>query len=92
MGLDPEWTGDDQLVLTLQSVFPLDGVKIALVQSEADGNLPVDMVRTSDDGLSWAVNMGQANAEQDRLRLVAASNKSLWYGDVALKFALPKTD
>jgi hypothetical protein len=92
LGLDPEWTGDDQLVLTLQSVFPLDGVKIALVQSEADGNLPVDMVRTSDDGLSWAVNMGQANAEQDRLRLVAASNKSLWYGDVTLKFALPKTD
>ena len=92
LGLDPEWTGDDQLVLTLKSVFPLDGVKVALVRSEDDEDLPVDMVRASDDGLAWTVNMGRANAEQNRVRLVAASNQSLWYGDVALTFALPKTD
>jgi hypothetical protein len=92
LGLSPEWSSDDQLVLTLQSEIPLDGVVIALVQNEADDKLPVDMLRSGDDGLVWTVNMGRANPEQDRLRLVAAANQSLWYGDVALKFALPKTE
>jgi len=91
LNLSYEWAGDGQLLLTLRSEFPLDGVVIALVQSEADDNLPVDMQMMGDDGLAWTVNLSNPNPGHDRLRLVASSNRSLWYGDVAMKFALPRT-
>jgi hypothetical protein len=92
LGLSPEWTGDGRLALTLQSEFPLDGVVIALAQIEADDKPPVDMTRSSDDGRVWTVTFGRANPEHDRLRLVASSNQSLWFGDVALKFAISETE
>lgn len=91
LSLSPEWSSDGQLLLTLQSEFPLDGVVIALVQNEADDNLPQDMRAMSDDGLVWSVNLVHTDPGKDRLRLVAASNQSLWYGDVGMKFALAGT-
>jgi len=92
LNLEPEWTVDEQLLLTLKSEFPLAGVVIAVVVNEVDEPLPVDMQATGDNGLVWSVNMGRPDPEKDRLRLVASSNQSLWYGDVALKFTLGKTN
>lgn len=92
LSLSSEWVGDGQLLLTLRSEFPLDGIVIALVQNEADDNPPVDMQMVSDDGLTWSLNLSNPSPGQDRLRLVASSNQSLWYGDVAMKFALPRAE
>lgn len=92
LNLEPEWTADGQLLLTLKSEFPLAGVVIAVVDNEVNDPLPVDMQASGDDGLVWSVNMGRPDPEKDRLRLVASSIRSLWYGDVALKFTLAKTE
>jgi len=81
-----ESLGDERHRLVLESAFPLDGIKVSVVESEADGKRPVDMQPMSDDGLSWSLEVGSIDAEQSRLRLVASSSGSLYYGDAAMKF------
>jgi len=90
--LGVDWLEDDRMVLMLNSVFPLNGVKVALVENEADDTLPVDMRPLGDDGLAWSLNMARPDPERDRLRLVASANSSLYFGDVAMKFTLPETE
>jgi len=86
--LSTEELDDGRLLLVLNSVFPLDGVLVALVESGADEKQPVDMRPVSDDGLVWSLDIARPDPERDRLHLVASSNRSLYLGDVAMKFTL----
>lgn len=90
--LSPEWLDDGRLLLTLTSVLPLDGVVLALATGETGEEPPRDMRRVDDEGLVWSLDMARPDAELNRLRIVASSSRSLWFGDAALKFILPKTE
>ena len=87
-----EWFGDDRMLLKLGSVHPLDGVLVSLVENEADDKRPVEMRPMGDDGLVWSLDMARPNPERHRLHLVASSNQSLYFGDVAMKFTLKNHD
>ena len=50
------------------------------------------MRRMDDEGLVWSLEMARPDAEFNRLYIVASSSRSLWFGDAALKFILPKTE
>lgn len=89
LNLSPEWVGEDRLKLILRSEFPLQGVLIAVVENEQDESRPSEMLAVSDDGLVWSSTLAGPDPARDRLRLVASSNDSLWYGDVALTFSIP---
>jgi len=91
LSLSPQWGRNGQMLLTLTSEFPLDGVVISRVAGATDEHPPEQMRAISDDGLSWSLNVDNPDPVKDRLRLVASSNQSFWYGDVAMKFALPRT-
>jgi hypothetical protein len=86
-----EQIGDGYFRMTLNSVFPLDGIKVSVVASEADDKRPVDMRPESDDGMSWSLEVGPIDPEQSRLRLVASSRGSLYYGDADMKFTTAGT-
>jgi len=88
LNLSTERLDDDRMRLILNSAFPLKGVKAALIEDEADQKQPVDMQPVSDDGLVWALEMARPDPERNRLRLVASANRSLYFGDVAMKFTL----
>jgi len=88
--ISAEQIGNERHRLALESAFPLDGIKVSLVENEADDNRPADMRPMSDDGLSWSLDVGRIDAEQSRLRLVASSSGSLYYGDAAMKFTARK--
>lgn len=77
-----------QVLLTLESAYPLDGVVVALVEAGGEERGPVDMQPLDADRLSWSVEIARPDPEQDRLRLVASANRSLYYGDVATTFSL----
>jgi hypothetical protein len=77
---------DGRMLLKLESVIPLDGVKLALVDNAAEEVKPVDMQATGSDGLHWVLEIRHPNPEHDRLRLVASSMQTLYFGDVATKF------
>lgn len=87
--LVPEWNDANRLRLTLHSEFPLDGVVIAAVVGGLNESSPKEMLSEGERGKTWTLELRDPDLEHDRLRIVAASNQSLWYGDVALKFALP---
>ena len=91
LNLRTESLADDRLLLTLESEFPLDGVKVALVEHEADEKQPVDMRAMSEDGLVWSLEIASPDPERNRLRLVASANGSLYFGDAAMKFTLKET-
>lgn len=82
-----ELAGDDRWLLKLESVYPLDGVLVALVENENNEKPPVDMQAVDGEGLQWSLGM-QRPDPQHRLHLVASSDGALYFGDAALKFTL----
>ena len=80
------------LLLNLVSENPLDGIKLALVKNGIDEGEPRDMQPTTDDGLNWSIDIPLPDPERDRLRLVASSMQTLYFGDVATKFTAEKTE
>jgi len=89
LALTPEWVGSDRLRLNLESVFPLEGVKLATARNQLEHTRPRDMRLVGNDGRAWTIELASPDPEEDRLRLVAAAGQSLYYGDAALKFAAP---
>jgi len=83
-----EWLGNDDLLLTLKSEHPLDGVMLAMVENESGEQEPEEMRPVSSDGLNWSMNLAQPDPERHRLHLVASSNQTLYFGDVAMTFTL----
>jgi hypothetical protein len=79
---------DGRVLLTINSIFPLDGVRVALAENGTDEKRSVEMQAMGDEGLEWSLEMSSPDPEVDRLHLVASSNLSLYYGDAALKFML----
>jgi hypothetical protein len=91
LNLSTESLGDDRLLLKIESELPLEGVKVALVEHEADEKQPVDMRAMGEDGLVWSLEIASPDPERNRLHLVASANRSLYFGNAAMKFTLPET-
>lgn len=86
--LSGEELGNDRFLLTLISENPLDGIKLALVESATDEGIPADMLPSGNDGLNWSLEIKRPDPQRDRLRLVASSRQTLYFGDVATKFTV----
>ena len=78
--------GGDKLALDLESVFPLDGVMLAVVKSETDDAPPRAMEPAGDDGLEWTIEVSVANPGSDRIRLAASAGGAVWFGDASTEF------
>jgi hypothetical protein len=83
-----EWLDNGRMLLELESVHALDGVLVALVESEASEDPPVDMRPVGNDGLTWTLDVAHPDPDSHRLRLVASANQALYFGDVATKFTV----
>jgi len=83
-----EWLDNGRMLLELESVHALDGVLVALVESEASETPPVDMRPVGNDGLTWSLDIAHPDPDNHRLRLVASANQALYFGDIAMKFTV----
>lgn len=88
--LHTEPLGSGRVLLILESVVPLEGVKVAMVGHADDPISPVDMEATDGEGRDWSLEIARPDPERDRLRVVASANRSLYFGDVATKFTVPE--
>ena len=88
LDLEFERLAGDRLRLDLESVFPLDGVMLAVAMSETDEKPPVAMKAAGADGLRWSLEIRLPQPETDRIRLVASTGGTVYYGDVSAKFTL----
>ena len=91
LNLSTESLDGGRMQLLLESEFPLEGIKVALVADEADEKQPVDMRPMGADGLRWSLEISRPDPERNRLHLVASANGSLYFGDAAMKFTLQET-
>jgi hypothetical protein len=90
--LSGEDIGSDRFLLKLVSENPIDGVKLALIEDAADEGTPLDMLPAGSDGLNWSLEIKRPDPQHDRLRLVASSMETLYFGDVATKFTSIETE
>lgn len=81
-----EATGSTQAMLMLRSVVPLEGIKVALVNSDVGDAEPAAMQAQDTDGLLWSLPIARPDPERDRLQLVAAYKQSLYFGDASTAF------
>ncbi len=89
--LTAKWLDQRRMLLTLESVHPLDGAMVAAVENPADDRKPVEMYPENRDRQHWTLELVNPNLDQGRLRLAVSSNKTLYYGDAAMKFAQYET-
>ena len=73
--------------LTVDSLHPLDGIRVALLApggEEGDGR---NMRQTDGDGRQWSMPLDEMPADGARILLAAAAGGSTWFGDAATRFA-----
>ncbi len=90
--LTVERLDNGRMLLKLKSEYPLDGVKLALVENAADEEQPVDMQATGSDGLNWVLEIKIPDPEHDRLHLATSSRQTFYFADVATKFTSIDTE
>jgi len=79
---------DGETLLLLESVFALEGVMLSVGREEAGGAPPVPMRAADGEGRRWSLPLVVPQPGQARIRLVAAADGSLYYGDVSTAFML----
>jgi len=92
--LTVESQSDENTRLRLDSKVALKGVRIALLKPDstqasevqyAEVTAPLSMASSDDSGHIWSLDLPVVT-QQDRLRLVAAAQESLYYGESATRF------
>ena len=78
----------DRLKLDLESVHPLTGVLLAVVQNENDETAPVPMQAANGEGRNWTLEATITEPGTQRLRLAASAGGSVYYGDASTAFTL----
>ena len=89
--LSSEWRDDNRLQLVLKSAHELEGALVALAKPEADDEPPVAMAASDETATRWTLEMARPDPQTNRLRIAVSSGKTVYYGDVAMKFTLYKT-
>ncbi|OLQ89546.1 hypothetical protein BIY22_19570 [Vibrio panuliri] len=82
---------ENELELSLTSAYPLEGIKLSLVDSPDQQAKPFDMQPSSSDGKSWYIKLSAPNSEQSWLRVAAQADGVLYYGDTQTAFVKYET-
>jgi hypothetical protein len=79
------------LNLTLKSAFPLQGVKLAMVDNPEQSGEPRAMKMQDQQGTEWTITLSKPRTDTSRIRLAMASGKSMYYGDTSTAFLVYET-
>ena len=82
---------DDELKLSLTSSFPLEGIKLSLVDSQDELGTPVNMQHVDDTGKLWHITLPAPASPQSWLRVAIQSDGVLYYGDTQTAFVKYET-
>ncbi|MBA5764322.1 hypothetical protein H2O73_18340 [Vibrio sp. 404] len=81
----------NQLELSMTSVFPLEAIKLSLVNNPEENGKPIDMQPSSKDGKSWHVTLPAPASAESWLRVVVQADSVLYYGDTQTAFVKYET-
>jgi len=74
------------VTLQLQSVFPLQAAKMALVDDAQQAGEPEAMQALDTDGKQWQIALKGAASEQSLLRVVVVADGAFYFGETGLAF------
>src|SRR5690606_1236474 len=74
------------VTLQLQSVFPLQAAKMALVDDAQQAGEPEAMQALDTDGRQWQIALKGAASEQSLLRVVVVADGAFYFGETGLAF------
>jgi hypothetical protein len=79
------------LDLSLKAAFPLEGVKLSLVDSQDQSAQPIDMTSTDSTGQHWAVSLPKPNSAESWLRVAIQAEGTLYFGETQTAFVKYET-
>ncbi|MGR5069871.1 MULTISPECIES: hypothetical protein [Vibrio] len=81
----------DGLELSLNAAYPLEGVKVSLVDSQEQNAQPIDMTRADNAGQNWYITLPTPASAESWLRVAIQANGSLYYGETQTAFVKYET-
>ncbi len=78
---------DNQLLLTLESVFPLEGGKVSLSAADEENPLPSALYAVDEQQRRWQTTFFQPYTGVEMMHIVLAADGSLYYGETVAAFA-----
>ncbi|WP_428773260.1 hypothetical protein [Vibrio sp.] len=82
---------EKQLELSLSAKFPLQGVKLSMVDEMEQTATPKEMQATDESLQHWQVKLPAPASEESWLRVVIQANDTLYYGDTQTAFVVYET-
>ncbi|MGI9950098.1 hypothetical protein [Vibrio hyugaensis] len=81
----------DSLELSLHAAYPLEGVKLSVVNSQEQNAQPIDMTPTDQAGQNWAITLPKPASAESWLRVAIQSEGTLYYGETQTAFVKYET-
>ncbi|HHF0508252.1 TPA: hypothetical protein ACPHTW_001761 [Vibrio antiquarius] len=79
------------LELSLNAAYPLEGVKVSIVNNEEKNAQPIDMKPADQAGKSWYITLPRPASAESWLRVVIQSGGTLYYGETQTAFVKYET-
>ncbi|GAA5648397.1 MULTISPECIES: hypothetical protein [Vibrio] len=86
-----EHLGKQQLDLSLKADYPLEGVKVSLVNHPDQTAAPVDMLRSDDSAQHWTITLPAPSSDTSRLRVAISANGTTYFGETETDFVVYQT-
>lgn len=81
----------DSLELSLHAAYPLEGVKLSVVDSQEQNAQPIDMTPAGQDGKNWIITLPKPASADSWLRVAIQSEGTLYYGETQTAFVKYET-
>ncbi|WP_045459195.1 hypothetical protein [Vibrio campbellii] len=81
----------DSLELSLHAAYPLEGVKLSVVDSQEQNAQPIDMTPAGQDGQNWIITLPKPSSADSWLRVAIQSEGTLYYGETQTAFVKYET-
>ncbi|AUI87214.1 hypothetical protein BS333_13025 [Vibrio azureus] len=82
---------EDQLQLSLSTDYPIEGVKLSIVDDPDHQPLPIEMTKADSSHQQWYVTLNKPQSAASLLRVVIQSNGTLYYGETQTPFVKYET-
>ncbi|MFW7523968.1 hypothetical protein ACODM8_07490 [Vibrio ostreicida] len=79
------------LELSLHAAYPLQGVKVSLVDQQGDDQLPIDMQPRNPSEQDWHIRLPAPLSSESWLRVAVQSQGTLYYGQTQTTFVKYET-
>lgn len=80
-----------ELQLSMKSDFPIEGIKLSLVDNQEQDGQPLDMSPADQAGQNWYITLPKPASAESWLRVAIQADGTLYYGETQTAFVKYET-